>query len=157
MINHLSRQWLYPWAISELQHNLLYKTWTVGLRRRRRLLKKLQNTNLVKYKCTYITSETKTVTCYKTDPSSWRERCSMTTMPQWSNYSQNLVMSPWGALCQDGQADWLTVCCKVTQTHNSWVTVSFSRRTVLHGVKLTGYFYSYLHKNSKEIASIFVQ
>jgi hypothetical protein len=31
--NHLSRQWLYPSVISEHQQNLLYKTWTAGLRR----------------------------------------------------------------------------------------------------------------------------
>jgi hypothetical protein len=33
IIEQLSRQWLYPWVISELQHNLLYKTWNAGLRR----------------------------------------------------------------------------------------------------------------------------
>jgi len=35
-VDQLSRQWSYPWAISELQHSLLYKTWIEGLRRRKR-------------------------------------------------------------------------------------------------------------------------
>jgi hypothetical protein len=58
------------------KRSLLYKTWTARLRRRRRrrrrrLLKKRQNAKTICKKSVYILpTQTKTVACYMTDPSS---------------------------------------------------------------------------------------
>jgi hypothetical protein len=48
-IDQVSRQWSYPWVVYELQHNLPYKTWTAGLRiKKRKNVKKRKNEKLKK-------------------------------------------------------------------------------------------------------------
>jgi hypothetical protein len=82
MINHLNSRYIEQ--CMNIQQNMLYKTWTAGLRRRRRLLKKRQNMKKTcKIKTYMLPAQTKTGSCYKTDPSSCQGRCP-TTIPQLS-------------------------------------------------------------------------
>jgi hypothetical protein len=48
-----------------------------------------------------LPTETKTVTCYKTDPSSYPVECPMTTKPQLSELQQKFSYDSRGAQCQD--------------------------------------------------------
>jgi hypothetical protein len=101
-----------------ISNNLLYKTWTAGLRgrRRRRLLKKRQNarkTCKIKMYIYVTNTDEDWLVTRQTRPlvraeAPWQQNriC--------LNYIQNLVMGPRGAQCQDWLTDWLTV--KVTLT-----------------------------------------
>jgi len=48
-----------------------------------------------------LLTQTRTVTCYMTDPSSGQGESCKTEEIACLDYSQNLVMSPEGAQCQD--------------------------------------------------------
>jgi hypothetical protein len=72
-----------------------------------------------------LLTHTRTVTCYKTSVLSSRRTPHDEQKRNCLDSSQNLVMSPRGAHCQNGRTDWATVSCKVT------LTVSEEQRTNL--------------------------
>jgi len=105
-----------------IKHNLLYKTWTAGLRRWRRrwLLKKRKNAKKT-YKNVHLCilpMQARTVTCYKTDPSSCQGGCPMTKPLSWLQLKSGYE-SQRGSSVKTGLTDQPTISCKVTLTLNS--------------------------------------
>jgi hypothetical protein len=83
-----------------IKHNLLYKTWAAGLRRRRnKVEEKLETKMFIRTQNLHmyiLLTQTRTVTCYMTDPSSCLGESPTAHNRICLDYNQNLVMNPEG-------------------------------------------------------------